>query len=76
MVELAMETKEIAKRIRAGYVGKKKGGVDIGKLFLGCRLHLTHVLELNKVNLYVEPIGCCWLSVMTIKWLSRQDDPL
>ena len=53
MVELAMDTKEKAKRIRTGYVGKKKGGVDIGKLFLGCRLHLTRVLELNKVNSYV-----------------------
>ena len=24
----------------------------------------------------VWPLGCCWLSVLTTKWLSRQGDPI
>ena len=36
------------------------------------RLPSPCVMGLNKVNMYIEPIGCCWYSLMTLKWLSCQ----
>ena len=30
----------------------------------------------KKALMLVWPLGCCWLSVMTTKWLSRRGDPL
>ena len=37
------------------------------------RFHLALCvgIEINE-NLYVDPIGCCWKSVMTTKWLNCQ----
>ena len=32
---------------------------------------LPYVSELKWLNLYVEPIGCCWKSVKTTKWCSH-----
>ena len=34
MVEVRMESKEVAKRIRAAYVNKKRNNVDLGKIFV------------------------------------------
>ena len=30
-----------------------------------------YLSELKWLNLYVEPIGCCWKSVKTTKWCSH-----
>ena len=34
------------------------------------------VLELKNIFTLVRPLGCCWKSVMTTKWLSHHGDPL